>query len=944
MNNWTIRGVFLSLVTLVALTGYAQDEKKIMLSGYVTDSFTKANVPQDSLRILVLGQDSTVVDTANVYGYSTYYGFNRTEYSATVPARPAKYIIKATQPDYETTYMDYEVKRVGRNRSFELPTLRMHRIQRTYDRDGGNIDEVVVTATKVKMVYKGDTIIFNADAFNVPEGSMLDALIKQLPGVELKEGGEIFVNGKKIDNLTLNGADFFKGKNKMMLENLPYYTVKNVQVYNKQTPKSKYLGRDVEQKEYTMDVVLKREYNVGGTAFVEAGYGTDKRYKAKGFGLRYSDHSRALLFGGVNNLNEYADVDRDGDDRTRVNALGDRDIRQLGGLWSLNASEERATNNLEYTFRWEDVHTESQRQAENYLSGASTFGQTSSTTDDRPFTMNIRNNFNLRKPFFLYSWIDFGYDHEHTDLKNSSLTARDVLFTDSINLSRNRSMSRSDRMNLNLSNQATVKMPWGDQLDLTMQASMVRTWNAHSFGQNGYTFYNTGITDLRNEFYDRPSKVFSISGSMAYRYMLTENLSIAPTFGIGYDYRRNDNQLYRLDWLGNEWNIGGSHAIGTLPADDLLPLALDRPNSSEDGSRLNSQSVGVVAHYTKEMEGRYIYLYGQLSEKFRRNHETYDNDVTHAVMNNNYHFPQLFVNFFYAFDYWHKQISFYGQNYSSTPAISQMVDITSTANPLNIRKGNPDLQPMTYWNFYANYNARRDSTDQHINIGLDVTIQHKAFANAYTYDPATGIYTSWTENVNGNWNLTGNINFSRALGQKKYWHFGTGLDASLNQSTDLSSGLTNRVTSTRLAFSPNLRFQKNKLSFTLKTDGAWQHIHRSINMSSLPTNVYDFSYGLNANYQLPWNVTINTDLTMHSRRGYADEEMNDNRLYWDATLTKSWKQGRWIAKLKGYDLLGQVSHWQYLVNSQGRYETWTNNMRRYVLFSLAYRFSITPKK
>ena len=61
-------------------------------------------------------------------------------------------------------------------------------------------------------------------------------------------------------------------------------------------------------------------------------------------------------------------------------------------------------------------------------------------------------------------------------------------------------------------------------------------------------------------------------------------------------------------------------------------------------------------------------------------------------------------------------------------------------------------------------------------------------------------------------------------------------------------------------------------------------------------------------------------------------------------FTKSWRQGRWVAKLKGYDLLGQVTQWQYYVTSQGRTEYWTNNMRRYVLLSLAYRFSLTPKK
>ena len=66
------------------------------------------------------------------------------------------------------------------------------------------------------MVWKGDTLVYNADAFNVPEGSMLDGLIKQLPGVELTDEGEIFVNGKKIDNLTLKSS---YGEQGNMLDN-----------------------------------------------------------------------------------------------------------------------------------------------------------------------------------------------------------------------------------------------------------------------------------------------------------------------------------------------------------------------------------------------------------------------------------------------------------------------------------------------------------------------------------------------------------------------------------------------------------------------------------------------------------------------------------------------------------------------------------------------------
>jgi hypothetical protein len=83
---------------------------------------------------------------------------------------------------------------------------------------------------------------------------------------------------------------------------------------------------------------------------------------------------------------------------------------------------------------------------------------------------------------------------------------------------------------------------------------------------------------------------------------------------------------------------------------------------------------------------------------------------------------------------------------------------------------------------------------------------------------------------------------------------------------------------------------------------------------------------------------------MNSHRGYADAEMNDNRLYWDASLSKSFQQGKWVVKLRGYDLLGQVSSLRYSINAQGRTETWTNAMRRYALLTVSYRFSQKPKK
>jgi hypothetical protein len=235
---------------------------------------------------------------------------------------------------------------------------------------------------------------------------------------------------------------------------------------------------------------------------------------------------------------------------------------------------------------------------------------------------------------------------------------------------------------------------------------------------------------------------------------------------------------------------------------------------------------------------------------------------------------------------------------------------------------------------------------------MNYSFTHNAFANGYTYDPETGVRTYRAENIaSGNWYFNTRLNYGRDLGKKKYFRFDSEVSYTLEKNTDLAnvsgsaSSVLSSVKTNELKLKPSVRYQRDKLTLGFQHRTQWRHYSRSITTEMpLPANTWDITWTLNGNYKLPYDFTIDTNLELRQRRGYADSEMNDNRLYWDATLTKSWKQGRWVAKLKGYDLLGQVTQWQYYVSSQGRTEYWTNNMRRYVLLSLAYRFSLTPKK
>lgn len=165
-----------------------------------------------------------------------------------------------------------------------------------------DLKEVTVTASKVMFYHKGDTLIYNADAFVTPQGSTLDALIKQLPGVEIDNSGTITCDGRRIDMLMLNGRDFFDGNSKILLNNLDAFTVKDIAVYEKLGHTSELMQRKTGDEKRVMDVRLKRQYHIGMMTNNDIGYGTHDRYLANIFGVGFSDYLSVSAFANLPRL------------------------------------------------------------------------------------------------------------------------------------------------------------------------------------------------------------------------------------------------------------------------------------------------------------------------------------------------------------------------------------------------------------------------------------------------------------------------------------------------------------------------------------------------------------------------------------------------------------------------------------------------------------------
>lgn len=420
MNKYTAFSVLLVLVLSmlgIALPVQSQNKKQrtIYLQGTVKDSFTKVML---KAHITVMDADSAVIDTTTAWQWDRDGGWY-----LQIPARPGKLIIKGESKGYETGYLDFTLRNIARNRNFTVPPVLLKKRADDDIYKDVNLDGVVVTGTKIKMTYRGDTIVYNASAFSLPDGSMLDALIRQMPGAELKSNGDIYINGQKLDYLLLNGKDFFKGNNKVMLDNLPYYTVKDLKVYHKATEKSEMLGENVEKKDYVMDVNLKRDYNRGMMGNIGVAGGTKDRWLARLFGLYYDDHTRLSLFANANNVNETQTPGTEGDWQPSNMPQGQTTTRLVGLHLDTEDKNKVVTDNVDLTATWTDAVDETRLASESFATGGNIFRRSTNYDRQRDFRTSFQNNLRLRiGQVGMTSWTSADYGNGRNSAHSRSAT------------------------------------------------------------------------------------------------------------------------------------------------------------------------------------------------------------------------------------------------------------------------------------------------------------------------------------------------------------------------------------------------------------------------------------------------------------------------------------------------------------------------------------------
>lgn len=967
-------GVSSGMAARAQETGAREDTtqvRTIPLWGHVKDGFTYTAL--HGTFVTLMREDSTVVDTMHVQCFNSGTPQEDTYYKFDVPARRARYIIKAEHPDYYPEYVDCAVRYVARNPYVDARHHEMRR--RPYasfaDRSLG---EVVVKATKIRVAYRGDTVVYNADAFNLSEGAMLNELVRQLPGAELKPNGEIYVNGRKVDYLTLNGTDFFKGDNRKMLDNLPAFTVQQVKVYDKTTDRSEFLGYDTEKKAYVMDVSLKREYNTGYMANVTAGGGTDSRYAGRAFGLRYSDRSRVTLFGGMNNTNVYNDrPGENGEWPEESLTNGEFVTRQAGGEFFWQNKAKGIENNLTANAEWSDRGVNRKSATEAYLPQGNRYTRSSFLQDVDYMGVNANNWLTWKTKDHLLTVHSYvGYDRTDTrgyardaafDADPSAVGGIDEVLDSAfllpssgsarmrwLNRSSTRSLFEEWKYNVGHDMMWDAKLPWGDNLQLRFTGSLSRTENDR-FEHYLVDYASSGSEADRRNRYDRGRRRnYYYQPSAEYTFNFPNDWHFLTYYIYKQDYRSDSSPRYRLDSLAG-WEVGADRHLGELPSARELSAALDVPNSyyRHDLSRVHT--LGLRTFYSRRTEDKYVWFnfhlpFTQSKEDMRYRREAIDAGLQRRVFRVQPDFTYL-VYWFGGTRYF-RTFMVNADMALGTPDLVNRLSVRDASDPLHVRVGNPYLQNSWRYNFRTEFLHRSPEKKWFTQVNVNAWLGVNDVAQGFSYNSETGVYTYRPQNVDGNRGVNGSLAFQKE-GMAEYWNVGANLNYDFHRSVDLSSveGMTESVLSkvhnheTKAYLSTG--YQRGSLTLNVGCDATYRHADGS-RADFNTVDAFDFRYGLLGEYTMPWKIHLSTRLNMYSRRGYDEAAMNTDYLIWNASLSRSFLKDRLMVKVEGVDLLRQMRSVYMDVNVQGKTETYYNIVKGYYMLTLGWKLTRNPKK
>lgn len=896
------------LIIIIVVFSYLIKAQQINLYGNIKDTTTKQTLP-NVLMMALKFKDSTLVN------------FTRTNNEGIF--KPIKipldtYIVILSHSNFNDKTFLIVPSKTDTSFNFKNVILPPKSVA---------LNEVEVYAYKEKSYYKGDTLIFTADSFKTQANATVEDLLKKLPGVKVDAKGKITIQGKQVDQVLVDGDEFFGSDPTIATRNLNANTVDNVQVYEKK-------NEDPDAQQETVKVVnlkLKDDSKKGYFGKITGASDFNKFYENDVLINKFKKQQKISLFGlfantpkqafGWEDENKYGlsnesqnSYDPETNSWTSLNNGTGVPQTLKSGFYFNDKYGNNTKINTDYTFNQNQLTSGSETNTQFFLEDTTYSNQQIRSNTSK----NQSHKFNFKLTQKLDSLTELTVKPKlHYTIDDNINSQTDKFTTQNNELTRQTTINNSNHSETTDAN-ILFKL---NRNFMKKDRNVTITYQPIYYDSKSNADLNTNFNYYQNQLPDstllqkrtQTNHKEEHFASVFYTEPLTKKFKTEITYS--YNYNKNNNNRTTLDFNGQ-----GYDNINLTQSNDFKNFRLTNKLSTKLVYEVKKYRIGLQAAY------RSIYQENTNITKNQKLNQTFTNILPAATFN--YRISQG------------SNLSVVYLSNAQPPDLQQMQPVVDNTDPNRISIGNPNLKPQFNNNVNINYYTYKGISDRHFYSGANYNTVSNEINETTTFDDQGKSITT-PININGNYYTS--VWFGGATPIfNRFVKINTNMSASFNNNI---SYVNNQKNTTQVFdVSPNFGVEKETDDFEISLVANYSYNIPKQTIATDLKSYYTYGFDGNISVKLPKKIKINTTGN-YVNNGNRAVGYNLNYFILNASLSKTFlKNDNLIISAEGNDLLNQnISNRREVVTNK-IIDTKTQIIRRYFLARVIFKFNSVKKK
>ncbi|MBP9873501.1 MAG: TonB-dependent receptor [Haliscomenobacter sp.] len=596
------------------------------------------------------------------------------------------------------------------------------------------LEEAVVVAQREPIQMREDTVQFSASDYKTQPNAMAGELLKKMPGVELERDGTIRAKGETVKQILVNGKPYFGKDPQLALQSFPAEAIQSIQVFEKRSDQAEFSGVDNGEREMTINIVIKPDYNRRKALKVSAGAGDQGRYTARGNLNYFTETQKLTILASANNINKtgfsqddfLAFANNNASSATSAaNQIASNGFQsaQSGGFNFIDQRGKKSELNVSYFYTNKETLTDKTTRRQNFLPGRNYATQSQSDG----FSGNANHRFN--------SYFDHKLDSFSSIRLQANVNSTDN-FWQSVSQSENR-LADTALQNAVQRKAANENAGLGIYSNLLLRRRFRKSGRTVSlnlaYNRNEAERYT--ITQAETRFYDVSTALVSRTDHI---HQSDERENGRNNYVSTLSYTEPLSKRWLL-----EWNYRYSMALsGAKRQVDSLGNEEERFFRPEYSTEYRSD----FSFHQSGVNGRYYYkkfLFStglQVQKSFLKG--VFGTARLHLNTQYTYLLPKLRLSWNPTKE---RRLALTYDPFVREPSVEQLQPTQDNTDPLNLYSGNPELKPEYHHRIRMELTNYHKQTNSFLNGHMHLDYTENKIVNSIQID---SLYRRITQPIN----------------------------------------------------------------------------------------------------------------------------------------------------------------------------------------------------